>query len=114
MLTAALPSVKRSYVNLTAIQNTGRQCLKIDAMFDWLDLPPETELRAPTPEELQAALIIARPDLAGTACEALGEGWAFRAYRAGDCVLRIPKHTKDLGTLPAEARVVAKLEPVLP
>jgi aminoglycoside 2''-phosphotransferase len=57
---------------------------------------------------------LARPDLAGTACEPIGEGWAFRAYRAGDCVLRIPKHTKDVDTLPAEARVMAELAPVLP
>ena len=59
-------------------------------MLEWLNLPPEPTLPAPNDAELLHALRISRPDLEGTSYRALDEGWAFRAYLAGDCVLRFP------------------------
>jgi aminoglycoside phosphotransferase (APT) family kinase protein len=83
-------------------------------VFDWLTLPPELELPAPNDAQLVEALFRARPDLAETQCEALDDGWAFRAYRAGDCVLRFPKRAQYTRTLPAEARLLPILAPALP
>jgi aminoglycoside phosphotransferase (APT) family kinase protein len=83
-------------------------------MFDWLTRPPEAELPAPTNAELRDALTRARADLAGAAYKALDHGWAFRAYLAGDCVLRFPKRAEDTRRLPAEARLLPILAPALP
>ncbi len=83
-------------------------------MFDWLNLPPEPELAAPTDVEVRAALRRALPDLATADYARLDEGWAFRAYRAADCVLRFPKRAQYTRTLPAEARLLPILAPALP
>src|SRR5690349_11951764 len=86
----------------------------IDAMFNWLTLPPEQELPAPADAELRLALSIARPDLTGADYAPLDSGWSFRAYRVGDCVLRFPKRLQYAITLPAEARLLPILAPALP
>jgi aminoglycoside 2''-phosphotransferase len=88
--------------------------VKIEGMFDWLTLPPEPEWPAPAGEELRGALARVRPDLAGMACTPLDHGWAYRAYLAGDCVLRFPKKAQYAKTLPAEARLLPVLAPSLP
>lgn len=83
-------------------------------MLDWLSQPPDTDLPAPELSELKAALRMARPDLAAAAIEALDEGWAFRAFRAGDCVLRFLKREVYTRTLAAEAGLLPVLAPELP
>ena len=83
-------------------------------MFDWLTLPPEPELRAPTAAEIHDALRVARPDLDGAEYRAFDHGWAYRAYLAGDCVLRFPRRAQYTRTLAAEVRLLPLLAPALP
>jgi len=83
-------------------------------MFDWLTLPPEPQLPAPSDSELRDGVRRARPDLAGAEYAPLDHGWAYWAYLAGDCVLRFPKRAQYVRTLPAEARLLPLLAPTLP
>jgi aminoglycoside 2''-phosphotransferase len=83
-------------------------------MLDWLTQPVQADLPAPTYAEIRGALRRTRPDLADAEYIALDEGWAFRAYRAGDWVLRFPKREQYVTTLPAEVRLLPILAPALP
>jgi aminoglycoside phosphotransferase (APT) family kinase protein len=70
----------------------------------------------PEPDEraIQSAISRDFPHLAAATIEALGHGWAFWAYRAGDTVFRFPRDPEFTQTLAVEAAVMRELAPTLP